>query len=151
MFVRRMALCAVILLPLAGCARTVQHYAANEAAIAPHADDAAAPTSLHPPGDDGLLPYDPIAKTPPMPVAVLEVIKRLGEPDHGGAVAFLQPTVTTVKYEKIDLGPAPSLNQPYLLDSGDKVRVFVYGQPNLSHVYPIDGAGYIVRRRTSST
>ena len=140
MSVRRIALCALILLPLAGCAKTAKQFAATDPAIAPHADDAA---SLHPPGDDGPLPNDPIAKTPPMPVAVLDVIKKLNEPDHGGAVAFLQPTVTTVKYEPVVLGPAPSMSLPYLLDSGDKVRVFVYGQPNLSHVYPIDGAGLI--------
>jgi polysaccharide biosynthesis/export protein len=32
---------------------------------------------------------------------------------------------------------------PYLLDAGDRVRVFVYGQPNLSRTYPVDVAGTI--------
>ena len=32
---------------------------------------------------------------------------------------------------------------PYLLDSGDRLRVFVYGQPNLSRIYPIDQSGRI--------
>jgi polysaccharide export outer membrane protein len=32
---------------------------------------------------------------------------------------------------------------PYLLDSGDRLRVFVYGQPNLSRVYTIDHGGMI--------
>ena len=32
-------------------------------------------------------------------------------------------------------------NRPYLLDSGDKLRVFVYGQPNLSRIYPVDQSG----------
>ena len=32
---------------------------------------------------------------------------------------------------------------PYLLDSGDKLRVFVYGQPNLSRIYPVDHDGNI--------
>lgn len=32
---------------------------------------------------------------------------------------------------------------PYLLDSGDRIRVFVYGQPNLSRIYAIDGGGFI--------
>lgn len=32
---------------------------------------------------------------------------------------------------------------PYLLDSGDKVRVFVYGQPNLSRIYTVDHSGKI--------
>jgi polysaccharide biosynthesis/export protein len=32
---------------------------------------------------------------------------------------------------------------PYLLDSGDKLRIFVYGQPNLSRGYNVDHAGAI--------
>jgi len=34
-------------------------------------------------------------------------------------------------------------HQPYLLDSGDRVRIFVYGQPNLSRTYNVDGGGFI--------
>ena len=32
---------------------------------------------------------------------------------------------------------------PYLLDSGDRLRIFVYGQPNLSRIYTVDHAGTI--------
>ena len=32
---------------------------------------------------------------------------------------------------------------PYLLDTGDKLRIFVYGQPNLSRGYIVDHAGQI--------
>lgn len=32
---------------------------------------------------------------------------------------------------------------PYLLDSGDRLRIFVYGQPNLSRVYIVDQGGMI--------
>jgi len=32
---------------------------------------------------------------------------------------------------------------PYLLDAGDKLRIFVYGQPNLTRIYQVDGAGFI--------
>lgn len=32
---------------------------------------------------------------------------------------------------------------PYLLDTGDKLRIFVYGQPNLSRGYNVDHAGFI--------
>lgn len=32
---------------------------------------------------------------------------------------------------------------PYLLDTGDKLRVFVYGQPNLSRIYTVDHGGWI--------
>ncbi len=32
---------------------------------------------------------------------------------------------------------------PYVLDSGDRLRIFVYGQPNLSRIYPVDQSGRI--------
>src|SRR5665811_2046193 len=32
---------------------------------------------------------------------------------------------------------------PYALGSGDKVRITVFGQENLSRVYPVDAGGYI--------
>lgn len=144
--VYRFALCAAVMLSLAGCAKTNQQLAANGVAIVPPGDSTAksADTSLHPPGEDGgPLPSDPISKAPPMPVAALEAIRRLKDPDHGGAEAFLWTKVTKVTRETTNIGPAPSMAEPYLLDSGDKVRVFVYGQPNLSHVYPVDGGGFI--------
>ncbi|MFM9846324.1 MAG: polysaccharide biosynthesis/export family protein [Hyphomicrobiaceae bacterium] len=31
----------------------------------------------------------------------------------------------------------------YVLDTGDRLRIFVYGQPNLSRIYPVDQAGLI--------
>lgn len=33
---------------------------------------------------------------------------------------------------------------PYLLDTGDRLRVFVYGQPDLSRLYTVDHTGKIV-------
>jgi polysaccharide export outer membrane protein len=32
---------------------------------------------------------------------------------------------------------------PYLLDSGDKLRIFVYGHPNLSRLYTVDQQGMV--------
>lgn len=32
---------------------------------------------------------------------------------------------------------------PYLLDSGDRLRIFIYGQPNLSRLYTVDHQGKI--------
>ena len=37
--------------------------------------------------------------------------------------------------------PAP--NPPYRLDSGDRVRVTVFGQDNLSRLYTVDGSGCV--------
>ena len=36
-----------------------------------------------------------------------------------------------------------STDGPYLLDTGDRLRVFVYGQPNLSRLYGVDHDGRI--------
>lgn len=35
------------------------------------------------------------------------------------------------------------LNAPYTLASGDKLRIIVFGQDNLSNIYAVDGAGRI--------
>jgi polysaccharide export outer membrane protein len=32
---------------------------------------------------------------------------------------------------------------PYLLDTGDRLRIFVYGQPNLSRLYTVDHGGFL--------
>jgi polysaccharide biosynthesis/export protein len=46
-----------------------------------------------------------------------------------------------------DVGDEPALvatdHGPYRLDSGDKLRVFVYAQPSLSRIYTIDTEGFI--------
>lgn len=39
--------------------------------------------------------------------------------------------------------PDPSFNTPYALDAGDKLRVVVFGQENLTNSYTVDGAGKI--------
>lgn len=36
-----------------------------------------------------------------------------------------------------------SLDAPYTLASGDRLRVIVFGQDTLSNIYPVDGAGRI--------
>lgn len=52
----------------------------------------------------------------------------------------------------------PGPHSPYILDTGDKLRVFVYGQPSLSRLYTVSQAGDIgvpligsVRARGRST
>jgi polysaccharide biosynthesis/export protein len=39
--------------------------------------------------------------------------------------------------------PQEPLDAPYTLASGDKLRVIVFGQDNLSNVYPVDGSGHV--------
>ena len=49
------------------------------------------------------------------------------------------PLVQPINYSP----PQIAENAPYLLDSGDRLRLFVYGQPNLSRTYNVDGGGFI--------
>ena len=52
-----------------------------------------------------------------------------------------EPTVVPVGLD----GPraVAETDGPYLLDTGDRLRVFVYGQPNLSRIYAVDHSGAI--------
>ena len=43
-------------------------------------------------------------------------------------------------------GPEPGIvdnHGPYVLDTGDRLRIFVYGEPNLSRLYVVDSEGNI--------
>ncbi|MBN9580816.1 MAG: polysaccharide export protein [Afipia sp.] len=42
----------------------------------------------------------------------------------------------------VTVGPAP-LHEPYRLDSGDRLRVVVYGQDGLTNTYAVDAGGAI--------
>jgi polysaccharide export outer membrane protein len=76
-----------------------------------------------------------------------------GEIDGPAADGYPVP-VTTASASPRDWGPAvviPAVmsetvaerNGPYRLDSGDRIRVFVYGQPSLSRLYIVDPDGKI--------
>jgi polysaccharide export outer membrane protein len=73
------------------------------------------------------------------------------------AQVTIDPTAIAAEARVVPVAPASGLaavrhmapqatadtDAPYMLDGGDKVRVFVYGQPNLSRVYSVDGGGFI--------
>ncbi|MGE0766130.1 MAG: polysaccharide biosynthesis/export family protein [Hyphomicrobiaceae bacterium] len=65
--------------------------------------------------------------------------------DAGGSdVAYHVVTDPTVV--PVSLGGPRAVAEtdgPYLLDTGDRLRVFVYGQPNLSRLYSVDHGGAI--------
>ena len=61
---------------------------------------------------------------------------------HGPAFhAWSAPTVVPVALQ----GPQAVADSdgPYLLDTGDRLRIFVYGQPNLSRLYTVDHGGWV--------
>ncbi|MBL8564903.1 MAG: polysaccharide export protein [Hyphomicrobiaceae bacterium] len=75
--------------------------------------------------------------------------------DANGYPTPVPPPVVAVAAQETfgDPGPAPGMPRgpqavadtdgPYLLDTGDRLRVFVYGQPNLSRLYTVDHEGQI--------
>ena len=40
--------------------------------------------------------------------------------------------------------PVSTIDGPYRLDTGDRLRVVVYDQPNLTNLYEVDQAGYVL-------
>jgi polysaccharide export outer membrane protein len=78
-----------------------------------------------PPSDlDGILYGRAVSALPPVPALA-------GEPAALPVPAALLP------------GPAPGGDLPYTLDSGDKLRVVVFGQDGLSNTYIVDASGKI--------
>jgi polysaccharide export outer membrane protein len=61
-----------------------------------------------------------------------------GAPAHVSSTAQWGETIVIPASETIEDGYGP-----YLLDSGDKLRIFVYGNPNLSRLYTVDHEGMI--------
>ncbi len=70
---------------------------------------------------------------------------RMFDADHIGAVAE-QTSYGPAEEPRSPLrGPhaVADTDGPYLLDTGDRLRIFVYGQPNLSRSYTVDHQGQI--------
>lgn len=44
---------------------------------------------------------------------------------------------------KVDQRFVQALTAPYLLDSGDRLRIVVFNQPSLSNTYAVDASGFI--------
>lgn len=59
-------------------------------------------------------------------------------PAHAASSA---PTIVPVRLQGSQ--PVADTDRPYLLDSGDRLRIFVYGQPSLSRLYTVDHSGAI--------
>jgi polysaccharide export outer membrane protein len=75
-------------------------------------------------------------------VGMLVGCSHLGDPeDIGPAAEVWAPAVV------VPAGFTPPAvmesDGPYLLDTGDRLRIFVYGQPNLSRLYVVDHEGKI--------
>jgi polysaccharide export outer membrane protein len=71
--------------------------------------------------------------------ASIETVEFEDDADSVQYVDPVSPSYKTSAYTEVDGETLP----PYKLDSGDRIRVFVYGQPNLTRVYNVDGQGRI--------
>lgn len=89
-----------------------------------------------PPMADNAVPQGSVAEvSPPPPVA-----------EPAATIAVTQASYGERHHIPAQLkGPqaVADTDPPYLLDSGDRLRIFVYGQPNLSRIYVVDHAGQI--------
>lgn len=84
------------------------------------------------PGDGDLSPQTVTADGYPVPVAPAVAVEgqtAWGEPQTSHDLAGPKAVADT--------------DGPYYLDTGDKLRIFVYGQPNLSRQYIVDHDGKI--------
>ena len=80
------------------------------------------------------------------PVASSESIANEARDVPSAALASIDPGLAGLGHGQVrHMAPhtVGDTDAPYLLDSGDRIRVFVYGQPNLSRVYTVDGGGFI--------
>lgn len=60
------------------------------------------------------------------------------------ALAIMGLTISgCASYRPVDEAFHKVLNQPYLLDSGDRVRITVFEQTDLTNTYSVDKGGYI--------
>jgi Polysaccharide biosynthesis/export protein/SLBB domain len=86
--------------------------------------------------------YGSVAQAAPPPVA--------DPPPDTGRGLFMTtaapppPPALETQYAPAPLAYAPGLpNTPYTLDTGDRLRVVVFGQDGLSNSYVVDASGYI--------
>lgn len=121
MLVHRVALCCFATLALSGCAHDADLFGDHVRIF----DEAPAQVAeVAPPVESGY--PTPVAA----PVVNVATQNSFGEP---AAPPMLPPGPQAVA----------ETDGPYLLDSGDKLRIFVYGQPNLSRIYTVDHGGMI--------
>ncbi len=55
----------------------------------------------------------------------------------------LAPLAACASYEPAPHAFHEAINQPYVLDAGDRVRISVFEQESLSNTYAVDQSGYI--------
>ena len=106
----------------------------------PGPEVAAVPAEAPPPDLDNFI-YGRSAAVVREPVAV-PVAAAVAVPANRGVVAVPVAAPLPVPASVVP-APAPGENFPYTLDSGDRLRVMVFGQEGLSNIYLVDVSGKI--------
>lgn len=117
---------------LAGCA---SHDMARDARLA----------DAHPAGH-ATSGWDPVTAHGHGDGADVVVQTAHADPSFAKGDAWTGPAAHTQHGVHLEPGPkaVADTDGPYLLDTGDQLRIFVFGQPNLSRLYRVDHAGRIV-------
>ena len=140
MSVRYKLLAAVSVLALSGCAHLSDEMTVADAQVAEDAQGSVKDGGGASVGEAAA----PIVDGYPVPMAP-PVLSDSAFPSSGGTVvvqtAFGEPASPPASI----VGPqaVADTDGPYLLDTGDRMRIFVYGQPNLSRLYVVDHDGKI--------
>jgi polysaccharide biosynthesis/export protein len=151
---RSVFLILAVAIAVAGCA----------AQPAPWLPVAAAPVVAMPPPPAGIdtMVYGSPARAAPARVAMPVVVSDSGRGFFTAAAAPLPPAYAPAPvmapppaiaappvYAPAVVAPVPAAfaptlaNKPYTLDSGDRLRIVVFGQDGLSNSYVVDASGYI--------
>jgi polysaccharide biosynthesis/export protein len=83
------------------------------------------------------------ASPPPVDLDSLMYGRRPAEPVQGEGVVIPVAAPPPVPVAVLPGGPAPGGDEPYTLDTGDRLRVVVFGQEGLSSTYIVDATGKI--------
>jgi polysaccharide export outer membrane protein len=154
-------LLCVVALAVAGCARqpvpwnvAARGAAAPALAAVPAPAYAPAPAGVAGPGIDAMV-YGSVARRAPAPTPAAEPPPVAGRGLFAaGAAPFVarMPVFAPAAPAAPVIAPAPAAaiayapeaaDKPYTLDSGDRLRVVVFGQDGLSNSYLVDASGYI--------
>ena len=151
--VRSFLLLCAFALTAAGCAGGPSGW--TPAPWVPVASAPARPVMVAPapaPGIDATI-YGSVAPRTfaPMPVQAVSAPGSRGLLVTAAAPRFMPaaivpapaPRFVQVPMRPVAYAPAASDNQPYTLDSGDRLRVVVFGQDGLSNSYVVDASGHI--------
>jgi polysaccharide biosynthesis/export protein len=152
MRVTRSVLILAVTIAAAGCARQPDPWVGMAAAPAMATPSAPVmttrPTPVMASGIDTMVYGSP---NPPAPAPTPTAASDAGRGFFTSRAALTSPYVPAVAAPASPPAYAPGLaayaatapNGPYTLDSGDRLRIVVFGQDGLSNSYVVDASGYI--------